>query len=145
MKTKDEIMHIFMPAFDMLYIHSKNPIEYPYHYFIGKTILISLACEMGLKALIIQNEKEPKHTHKLDILFNQLESGERNYIIDNSQYNETDFLDKIAKNNSHFEEWRYHHEYDCNEVDFIFMDYLISILAVMILPEQHFLNYFPND
>lgn len=34
MKTKEEIMHIFMPAFDMLYIHSKTPIKYPYHFIL---------------------------------------------------------------------------------------------------------------
>lgn len=52
---------------------------------------------MGLKALIIQNEKVRKYTHKLDILFNQLESDEQDYIINNSQYNNADFLDKIEK------------------------------------------------
>lgn len=77
--------------------------------FIGNVILSSLACEIGLKALLVFENKH-SHGHYLNELFNELSSQMRESIIQCTSYELESFNKALSENKDHFIKWRYYYE-----------------------------------
>lgn len=78
-------------------------------FYIGNVILISITCEIGLKALLVFENKH-SHGHYLNELFNELSSQMRKSIIQCTSY-ELDYFNKaLSENKDHFIKWRYYYE-----------------------------------
>lgn len=78
-------------------------------FYIGCVILISIACEIGLKALLVFENKH-SHGHYLNELFNELSSQMRESIMQCTSYESDSFNKALLENKDHFIKWRYYYE-----------------------------------
>ncbi|EKJ91793.1 hypothetical protein QR305_02051 [Bacteroides finegoldii] len=106
-------------------------------FYIGCVILGSLACEIGLKALLALEDK-PLHGHCLNNLFNNLNPQMQESIIQYTSYELESFNNALLENKDHFVKWRYY--YESNQLaanyDFIFkLFYSIKTHLDTINPE----------
>lgn len=92
---------------DMIERHGKGtPIA---SFYIGCVILISIACEIGLKALLVLENKHP-HGHYLNELFNELSSQMQESIMQCTSCEPDYFNKELLKNKDNFIKWRYYYE-----------------------------------
>jgi len=133
---------MFLPAFHMYYTyHKAKPTRISY--LIGKVILLSFACEIGLKSLIKLKTGILAKGHHLDKLFNELSSELQNIIVKSTKYSDEEFYHKLKENKRHFEKWRYSYE-GCDKVDLQFMEALLGILCYHLMPDEELKYYFPE-
>ena len=97
------------------------------------TVNSSLACELGLKAIIAEKYKYPK-THDLSKLFDMLSDWIREYIknkmptlIDKGPESPEfkEYIDKVSDN---FIEWRYYYENDI-ETNWLFLHEFMNAIG----------------
>lgn len=100
-------------------------------YFIGLTIIYSLICEIGIKALLTYEGKFVKE-HHLDKLFNQLSGELQDIISNNTEYDLNSFKKELSKNSTHFIKWRYYYDEDCEVFNAKFITQLICSLNFII-------------
>jgi len=105
------------------------------NYYIGRVILLSFACEIGLKSMAKDEGGEILCTHKLDVLFERLNPDTQKILIDKSGYESDDFNRLIKENNSHFEEWRY--LYNASNANLKFLESLLGAMLEILLPEKY--------
>lgn len=95
---------------DMIERHGKGIEATPIaSFYIGCVILTSFACEIGLKALLVL-ENKPSHGHYLNDLFNGLNPQTQESIIQCTSYDLDSFNKALLENNDHFIKWRYYYE-----------------------------------
>lgn len=95
---------------DIIKRHGKGATDTPIaSFYIGNVILSSLACEIGLKALLVFENKH-SHGHYLNELFNELSSQMRESIIQCTSYELESFNKALSDNKDHFIKWRYYYE-----------------------------------
>lgn len=95
---------------------------------IGEILIKSLICEIGIKALIKNEGKNPAKEHKLDKLFNKLSSSQQHEIANKSNYTFDEFKTQLSINNDHFVGWRYFYEGNCERFHPFFINKLIDVL-----------------
>ncbi len=135
--TKEQAIQRFAIFFDIFYFYHKSDIESINFgkYLIGRVVLISFACEIGIKSMAKYEGGEIPYTHKLDVLFGKLNPNTQKVLIDKSGYKSDDFIKLIKENNSHFEEWRY--VYNSSNADFKFLESLLGAIVEILLPERY--------
>lgn len=125
---------------DMIKRHSKGNEGFipTASFYIGCVILISLACEIGLKALL-SYEGKPLHGHYLNDLFNKLSPETQECIIQHTSYDLIYFNKTLLENKDHFIKWRYYYESNDLSINYDFMFklfYSIKFRLDTISPEQ---------
>lgn len=90
---------------------------------------MAFACELFLKAILKQNNKEIK-THNLKKLFDGLQENIKREIINSD--NEEDFIRKLTNVSSLFEEMRYLYERYSSSIEYNFLcDFSNKLLKVI--------------
>lgn len=103
-------------------------------FYVGCALLYSLACEIGLKALL-SLENKPIGRHFLNDLFNNLSLEMQKHIITYTEYKQDVFNKKILDNKNHFVEWRYYYESEGpSSFDYDFM--LRLFVAIKVILDQ---------
>lgn len=97
---------------------------------IGEVLIKSLICEIGMKALLINEGKNVIREHKLDKLFNKLSDEQQHKIANKSNLAFDEFKIQLSINNDHFVGWRYFYEGNCSFYHPFFIDGLIKILSI---------------
>ena len=93
----------------------------------------ALACELGLKAIIVDEGGEYGRIHELDKLFNLMLPSTQKEIIESismlkDENKDNEFVELIKKTSMNFKEWRYYFDYDKLETNWIFLhDLIIAI------------------
>lgn len=141
--VNNTILEIFKVHFEILYMYQEisNP-TFPNSFHIGRGILFSLACETGLKALIEKDNITIPHTHKLNILFNKLNSNKRDKLIELIQIDINTFQKLISENSSHFEKWRYFAE-GCDSINYQFLEKLLGAILAILFPIKYLKDCYP--
>ena len=135
--TKEQAIQRFAIFFDIFYFYHKRDIESINFgkYLIGRVVLISFACEIGIKSMVKYEGGEIPYTHKLDVLFGKLNPDTQKVLINESGYESDDFNTLIKENNSHFEEWRY--LYNASNANLKFLESLLVAIVKILLPEKY--------
>lgn len=79
-------------------------------FFIGDTIISSLACEIGLKTLLKIENFNYGRIHDLESLFDKLEKSTQHQILSLFSVSEESFREELHNNKDSFIKWRYHFE-----------------------------------
>lgn len=95
---------------------------------IGEVLIKSLICEIGMKALLMNEGKNIIREHKLDKLFNKLSDEVRQEMAKRSHYALDEFKVQLSINSDHFVGWRYFYEGSCEKFHPYFIDKLIKAL-----------------
>ncbi|MEJ8768496.1 hypothetical protein [Prevotella sp. HCN-7019] len=127
MKKQNEIIpfknirQAFYVYCDMIKSHGKGaPITPNANFYIGCIILSSIACEVGLKA-ILAYEKKPSYGHDLHILFGKLSPQMQEAIIQCTSYKTENFHKALLESKNNFIKWRYYYEMLNLHVDYKFI------------------------
>lgn len=131
-----------------IYNKAKYPDALLDSFFIGKSMLMGFVCELGIKALILQNGKKCEKKHYLDELFDLISPENKKFIIQGMKLEESEFYEKLSKNKNIFVEWRYFTEDPSScSADTSFIDNLIVIMEFLLLedsyknrPSQYFID-----
>lgn len=125
----------FNSAYKILDIMQTIPqiqeINHAPFFLISKIVNQALFCEIGLKALIIQDGNNYNRIHKLGDLFKALHPNTQQTIIEKTTIEKDIFDNLLMDNNDHFTKWRYFFEgnVQCNPE---FMDkFSAAILSVL--------------
>lgn len=140
---RKKAMLIFMPQFEIFCEFNRSePISIP-SYWIGRVILLSFTCEIGLKAITVYEGKKFLRIHKLDELFTCLSPSTKNILYAKTTYPRDEFLKQIKENNNHFEKWRYYFD-GCESANIQFLEMLLGSIAEILLPPEYLKQLFPK-
>lgn len=95
---------------------------------IGEVLIKSLICEIGMKALLMNEGKNIIREHKLDNLFIKLSDETKLEMVKRSHYALDEFQVLLSINSDHFVGWRYFYEGHCEKFHPNFIDRLIKAL-----------------
>lgn len=95
---------------------------------IGEVLIKSLICEIGIKALLMNEGINLIREHKLDKLFIKLSDETKLEMAKRSHYTLDEFKVLLSINSDHFIGWRYFYEGSCKKFHPYFIDRLIKAL-----------------
>ncbi|MDY3265959.1 MAG: hypothetical protein SOX26_00160 [Phocaeicola sp.] len=106
----ESIREAFYVYCDMIERHGKGIKGTPIaSFYIGCVILSSIACEVGLKALLTY-EGQPSRGHDLYELFYKLSPQIQTIIIQYTSYELEHFNKALLESKNNFIKWRYYYE-----------------------------------
>lgn len=112
--------------------------------FIPAVVNGSFACELFIKSMLSNNSAR---SHKLDILFGNLDLDIRNKIKDNtvqkmreifSFYDDAAFQQDLIDNNNIFETWRYFHEGHTHSANLTFIKKFMEVILMVANDERNY-------
>ena len=124
----EDIRNAFYVYCDMIERHGKGRegTSIP-SFYIGCVILSSIACEVGLKALLAY-ENKPSHGHDLYDLFYKLSPQIQTVIIQDTNYNVERFNKALLESKNNFIKWRYYYE---NTNLFVNYDFILKFFCAI--------------
>ena len=136
--------HGFLRAYEVLCDHlrsavSRSPATAIADFgalVVPQVVLIAFAAELGLKTLLIQNNKlgdpltsKKAGDHDLEILFGQLPTGVQVKLASATSSNRSDFDTKLESNAQAFNEWRYVHQFKELRADEEFLERFVRAIT----------------
>lgn len=101
-------------------------------------MLMAFVCELGLKALILQNGRRHGNIHLLNKLFDLINPETQHLIIQILDIEETEFRAMLSKNANIFTKWRYFTEEPSScSADTKFIENLIIIMTQLLLGDSY--------
>lgn len=123
-----------------IYNNARVPFNMQGSFFFGKMVLLSFACELGLKTLILKDGGKPKKGHNLNDLVACVDARIKHVIFDTMEMNELSFDECISKNSDSFVKWRYFTESIPLRADIQFLERFLLVLAMLVLGEEYISN-----
>lgn len=121
----------------LIYNRSQVPAKLAVTHLLCRPMLMAFVCELGLKALVLQNGMEYKRVHLLNELFELVNSENQQFIIEVLKMEEAQFKAMISKNANIFVEWRYFTEHQPCAADTKFIEDLINIIARLLMGHSY--------
>jgi hypothetical protein len=128
----ENIREAFYAYCDIIIRHGKGKEGSPLSsFYIGCVILNSIACEIGLKALLAY-ENNFSHGHDLYELFYKLSPQTQTTIKQYISYEEDSFDEALLESKNNFIKWRYYYESTHLTVNYEFIFRLFSAIKAIL-------------
>ena len=128
----EKIREAFYVYCDIIIRHGKGTERTPLSsFYIGCVILNSIACEIGLKALLAY-ENNFSHGHDLYELFHKLSPQTQMIIKQCISYEEDSFNEALLDSKNNFIKWRYYYESAHLPANYEFIFRLFSAIKAIL-------------